>query len=52
MKVHEDISLSSALAGHYDDEDLISLPRRAVNTPTPAVQSERGVLRGKGAVAK
>ena len=31
----------SALAGRYDDEDLICLTRRAVNTPNPAMQSER-----------
>jgi hypothetical protein len=33
----------SALAGHHDDEDLISLPRRAVNTAHPAMQSHQSV---------
>jgi len=29
----------SALTGRYDDADLISLTRQAVNTPTPTVQT-------------
>jgi hypothetical protein len=31
----------SALTGRYDDGDVISLTRRAVNNPSPALQSER-----------
>ena len=30
--------LLSALAGHYDDEDVICLTRHAVNNPHPAMQ--------------
>jgi hypothetical protein len=33
----------SALAGHHDDEDLICLTRRAVNTAHPAMQSHQSV---------
>jgi hypothetical protein len=31
----------SALAGRHDNGDLISLTRPAVNSPNPAMQSER-----------
>src|SRR5437764_245863 len=34
-----------ALAGRHDDENLISLTRRAVNTPHPAMKAESGVAK-------
>ena len=40
------------LAGHHDIGDVIYLTRGAVNNQNPAMQSGRGVLCEKGAVAK
>jgi hypothetical protein len=36
--------LLSAVAGRYDDADVICLTRRAVNNPHPAMQFERVML--------
>jgi hypothetical protein len=36
--------LLPALAGRHDDEAVICLTQRTVNTPNPAMQSERVVL--------